>query len=100
MLDGATQVRWFRARIIIEKIDQVATRLFDGGIPLDRGLTSARDENFDSLPGVIERARSGHSQYVRLPGARWNDDSDERQIAVHAAKVVDCARSRQLWGKG
>ena len=43
MLDRTAQIACFRERIIVEKINQLAARLFDGGVALHGGLPSAHE---------------------------------------------------------
>ena len=73
--------------IVIEEVDEFATRGADGGVALDGGLLAASDDDLQTVLRVIQRARSGDSGDVLLSRSRRDDDGHEWKRVAHGAKL-------------
>ena len=87
MDDGAAQVSRLRHGIVVEDLNQFTARRLQADVALDGWLFAARDEDFEFVWRIIQRARRGDGGNLRLLRSRGNEHGDARQVVGHGERL-------------
>ena len=96
MNQGPAEVVGLREGIIVEKVNQLARSRLQGRIALDRRLVAARDDDFQPVSGIIQRAGRGGCGNICLSRSR-RDDWSERSRSTEV--IQDRACGDRVWSK-